>query len=234
MYLITTENTPIKIEPNIKFIQELIDDLDKAAERKILTYFKNLMKTAKPKRNNGYQVDVFWNCSSKKLTTEAVIGKTYFLLRTTVTLAMQEYQERYDEYETVKYKFFSDFHSVRRELKEDLKRFVLGDLSQIDFECESILGHPFKGSNFTYLECFSRGYFPLHIFSCESFQRFVLTEMNHHQRYSYFFNEYFRCDYDPDYIDKLVECKMKPIYRKMFSKNGKYKFPILDKVENIY
>ena len=52
MYLIATENTPIKIEPNIKFIQELIDDLDKAAERKILTYFKNLMKTAKPKRNN--------------------------------------------------------------------------------------------------------------------------------------------------------------------------------------
>lgn len=127
---------------------------------------------------------------------------------------MQEYQERYDEYETVKYKFFSDFHSVRKELKEDLKRFVLGDLNRIDFECESILGYPFKGSNFTYLECFSRGYFPLHIFSCESFQRFVLTEIDYHQRYSYFFNEYFRRNYDPEYIDKPVECKMKPIYRK--------------------
>lgn len=232
--MITTDNQPIKLEPNIQFIQKLIDDLDKAAERKILTYFKNLMKTAKPKRNNGCQVMVFWNCSSKKFTTEPVIGKTYFILKTQVTPAMQEFQERYEDYETVKYKFFSDFHSVCKQLKEDLKRMVLSDLSKIDFESEKIPGHPLENYRFVYLECFSQGYFPLHFFSYESFQRFVLTEMNHHQRYSYFFNEYFRCDYDPDYIDKLVECKMKPIYRKMFSKNGKYKFPILDKVENIY
>lgn len=54
--MITTENTSIQIEPNIKFIQELIDDLDKAAERKILTYFKNLMKTVKPRRNSGIKL----------------------------------------------------------------------------------------------------------------------------------------------------------------------------------
>ena len=232
--MITTDNQPIKLEPNIQFIQKLIDDLDKVAEKKIFAYFKELMKTAKPKRNNGYQVDVFWNCSSKKLTTEAVIGKTYFLLRTTVTLAMQEYQERYDEYETVKYKFFSDFHSVRRELKEDLKRFVLGDLSQIDFESEKIPGHPLENYRFVYLECFSQGYFPLHFFSYESFKKFILKEIDYSQGYSYFYNNYFRRDYDPEYIDGLIDIKMKPIYKKMFPDSEKFKFPISDKVEYVF
>ena len=55
---------------------------------------------------------------------------------------MQEFQERYEDYDTVKYKFFSDFHSVRKQLKEDLKRMVLSDLSKIDFESEKIPGHP--------------------------------------------------------------------------------------------
>lgn len=54
--MITTDNQLIKLEPNIQFIQKLIDDLDKVAEKKIFAYFKELMKTAKPKRNNGYQV----------------------------------------------------------------------------------------------------------------------------------------------------------------------------------
>lgn len=229
MYLITTENTPIQIEPNIKFIQELIDDLDKVAERKILTYFKNLMKTAKPKRNSGHQVNVFWNCSSKKFTTEPVIGETYFVLKTQVTPAMQEFQERYEDYESVKYKFFSDFHSVRRQLKEDLKRLVLSDVSKIDFESERIPGHSLGNYRFVYLECFKQGYFPLHIFSYESFKKFILDEINYSQFYSYFFDNYFRRDYDPEYIEELVEIEMKPIYRKMFPENGKYKFPISDK-----
>ena len=232
--MITTDNQPIKLEPNIQFIQKLIDDLDKVAEKKIFAYFKELMKTAKPKRNNGYQVDVFWNCSSKKLTTEAVIGKTYFLLRTTVTLAMQEYQERYDEYETVKYKFFSDFHSVRRELKEDLKRMVLSDLSKIDFESEKIPGHPLENYRFVYLECFSQGYFPLHFFSYETFKKFILKEIDYSQGYSYFYNNYFRRDYDPEYIDGLIDIKMKPIYKKMFPDSEKFKFPISDKVEYVF
>lgn len=234
MYLITTENIPAQIEPNIKFIQELIDDLDKAAERKIFSYFKNLMKTAKPKRNNGCQVMVFWNCSSKKFTTEPVIGKTYFILKTQVTPAMQEFQERYEDYELVKYKFFSDFHSVRRELKEDLKRLVLSDVSEIDFESERIPGHSLGNYRFVYLECFKQGYFPLHIFSYESFKKFILDEINYSQFYSYFFDNYFRRDYDPEYIEGLVDIKMKPIYRKMFPENGKYKFPISDKVEYPY
>lgn len=234
MYLITTENAPIQIEPNIKFIQELIDDLDKTAERKILTYFKNLMKTAKPKRNSGHQVNVFWNCSSKKFTTEPVIGKTYFILKTQVTPAMQEFQERYEDYETVKYKFFSDFHSVRKQLKEDLKRMVLGDLTKIDFESERIPGHSFGNYRFVYLECFSQGYFPLHIFSYESFKKFILKEIDYHQGYSYFFNNYFRRDYDPENIDGLVDVKMKPIYRKMFPDSGKFKFPISNKVEYVF
>lgn len=234
MYLITTENAPIQIEPNIKFIQELIDDLDKTAERKILTYFKNLMKTAKPKRNSGHQVNVFWNCSSKKFTTEPVIGKTYFILKTQVTPAMQEFQERYEEYETVKYKFFSDFHSVRKQLKEDLKRMVLGDLTKIDFESERIPGHSFGNYRFVYLECFSQGYFPLHIFSYESFKKFILKEIDYHQGYSYFFNNYFRRDYDPEYIDGLIDIKMKPIYKKMFPDSEKFKFPISDKVEYVF
>lgn len=234
MYLITTENIPTQIEPNIKFIQELIDDLDKAAERKIFSYFKNLMKTAKPKRNNGCQVMVFWNCSSKKFTTEPVIGKTYFVLKTQVTPAMQEFQERYEDYELVKYKFFSDFHSVRRELKEDLKRLVLSDVSEIDFESEKIPGHSSGNYRFVYLECFKQGYFPLHIFSYESFKKFILDEINYSQFYSYFFDNYFRRDYDPEYIEGLVDIKMKPIYRKMFPENGKYKFPISDKVEYVF
>lgn len=232
--MITTENAPIQIEPNIKFIQELIDDLDKTAERKILTYFKNLMKTAKPKRNSGHQVNVFWNCSSKKFTTEPVIGKTYFILKTQVTPAMQEFQERYEEYETVKYKFFSDFHSVRKQLKEDLKRMVLGDLTKIDFESERIPGHSFGNYRFVYLECFSQGYFPLHIFSYESFKKFILKEIDYHQGYSYFFNNYFRRDYDPEYIDGLIDIKMKPIYKKMFPDSEKFKFPISDKVEYVF
>ena len=232
--MITTDNQPIKLGPNIQFIQRLIDDLDKVAEKKIFAYFKELIKTAKPKRNNGYQVDVFWNCSSKKLTTEPVIGKTYFLLRTQVTPAMQEYQERYDEYETVKYKFFSDFHSVRRELREDLKRFVLGDLSQIDFESEKIPGHPLENYRFVYLECFSQGYFPLHFFSYESFKKFILKEIDYSQGYSYFYNNYFRRDYDPEYIDGLIDIKMKPIYKKMFPDSEKFKFPISDKVEYVF
>ena len=232
--MITTENAPIQIEPNIKFIQELIDDLDKTAERKILTYFKNLMKTAKPKRNSGHQVNVFWNCSSKKFTTEPVIGKTYFILKTQVTPAMQEFQERYEDYETVKYKFFSDFHSVRKQLKEDLKRMVLGDLTKIDFESERIPGHSFGNYRFVYLECFSQGYFPLHIFSYESFKKFILKEIDYHQGYSYFFNNYFRRDYDPENIDGLVDVKMKPIYRKMFPDSGKFKFPISNKVEYVF
>lgn len=234
MYLITTENIPAQIEPNIKFIQELIDDLDKAAERKIFSYFKNLMKTAKPKRNNGCQVMVFWNCSSKKFTTEPVIGKTYFILKTQITPAMQEFQERYEDYESVKYKFFSDFHSVRRELKEDLKRLVLSDVSEIDFESERIPGHSLGNYRFVYLECFKQGYFPLHIFSYESFKKFILDEINYSQFYSYFFDNYFRRDYDPEYIEGLVDIKMKPIYRKMFPENGKYKFPISDKVEYVF
>lgn len=232
--MITTENAPIQIEPNIKFIQELIDDLDKTAERKILTYFKNLMKTAKPKRNSGHQVNVFWNCSSKKFTTEPVIGKTYFILKSQVTPAMQEFQERYEDYETVKYKFFSDFHSVRKQLKEDLKRMVLGDLTKIDFESERIPGHSFGNYRFVYLECFSQGYFPLHIFSYESFKKFILKEIDYHQGYSYFFNNYFRRDYDPENIDGLVDVKMKPIYRKMFPDSGKFKFPISNKVEYVF
>ena len=232
--MITTENIPTQIEPNIKFIQELIDDLDKAAERKIFSYFKNLMKTAKPKRNNGCQVMVFWNCSSKKFTTEPVIGKTYFVLKTQVTPAMQEFQERYEDYELVKYKFFSDFHSVRRELKEDLKRLVLSDVSEIDFESEKIPGHSSGNYRFVYLECFKQGYFPLHIFSYESFKKFILDEINYSQFYSYFFDNYFRRDYDPEYIEGLVDIKMKPIYRKMFPENGKYKFPISDKVEYVF
>lgn len=234
MYLITTENIPAQIEPNIKFIQELIDDLDKAAERKIFSYFKNLMKTAKPKRNNGCQVMVFWNCSSKKFTTEPVIGKTYFILKTQVTPAMQEFQERYEDYELVKYKFFSDFHSVRRELKEDLKRLVLSDVSEIDFESERIPGHSLGNYRFVYLECFLHGYFPLHFFSYESFKKFILDEINYSQRYSYFFDNYFSHDYDPEYIDELVELKMKPIYRKMFPDSGKFKFPISNKVEYVF
>lgn len=234
MYLITTENTPIQIEPNIKFIQELIDDLDKAAERKILTYFKNLIKTAKPKRNNGCQVMVFWNCFSKKFTTEPVIGKTYFILKTQVTPAMQEFQERYEDYESVKYKFFSDFHSVRRQLKEDLKRLVLSDVSKIDFESERIPGHSLGNYRFVYLECFKQGYFPLHIFSYESFKKFILDEINYSQFYSYFFDNYFKRDYDPEYIEKLVDIKMKQIYRKMFPDNGKFKFPISNKVEYVF
>lgn len=234
MYLITTENTPIQIEPNIKFIQELINDLDKAAERKILTYFKNPMKTAKPKRNSGHQVNVFWNCSSKKFTTEPVIGKTYFILKTQVTPAMQEFQERYEDYETVKYKFFSDFHSVRKQLKEDLKRMVLGDLTKIDFESERIPGHTFGNYRFIYLECFSQGYFPLHIFSYESFKKFILKEIDYSQGYSYFYNNYFRRDYNPEYIDRLIDIKMKPIYKKMFPDSEKFKFPISDKVEYVF
>lgn len=234
MYLITTENIPAQIEPNIKFIQELIDDLDKAAERKIFSCFKNLMKTAKPKRNNGCQVNLFWNCSSKKFTTEPVIGKTYFILKTQVTPAMQEFQERYEDYESVKYKFFSDFHSVRRQLKEDLKRLVLSDVSKIDFESERIPGHSLGNYRFVYLECFKQGYFPLHIFSYESFKKFILDEINYSQFYSYFFDNYFKRDYDPEYIERLVEFKMKPIYKKMFSEDGKYKFPISDKVEYPY
>lgn len=234
MYLITTENTPIQIEPNIKFIQELIDDLDKAAERKILTYFKNLMKTAKPKRNNGCQVMVFWNCSSKKFTTEPVIGKTYFILKTQITPAMQEFQERYEDYEAVKYKFFSDFHSVRKQLKEDLKRMVLGDLTKIDFESEKIPGHPFGNYRFVYLECFSHGYFPLHFFSYESFKNFILKEINYRQGYSYFYNNYFRRDYDPEDIEGVVDIKIKPIYKKMFPDSEKFKFPISDKVEYVF
>ena len=222
--MITTENIPTQIEPNIKFIQELIDDLDKAAERKIFSYFKNLMKTAKPKRNNGCQVMVFWNCSSKKFTTEPVIGKTYFVLKTQVTPAMQEFQERYEDYELVKYKFFSDFHSVRRELKEDLKRLVLSDVSEIDFESEKIPGHSSGNYRFVYLECFNY----------ESFKKFILDEINYSQFYSYFFDNYFRRDYDPEYIEGLVDIKMKPIYRKMFPENGKYKFPISDKVEYVF
>lgn len=232
--MITTENTSIRIEPNIKFIQELIDDLDKAGEREILTYFKNLMKTAKPKRNNGYQVNLFWNCSSKKFTTEPVIGKTYFILKTQVTPAMKEFQERYEDYESVKYKFFSDFHSVRRQLKEDLKRLVLSDVSKIDFESERIPGHSLGNYRFVYLECFKQGYFPLHFFSYESFKKFILDEINYSQFYSYFFDNYFRRDYDPEYIERLVDIKMKPIYKKMFPEDGKYKFPISDKVEYPY
>lgn len=232
--MITTDNQPIKLEPNIQFIQELIDDLDKAAERKILTYFKNLMKTVKPRRNSGHQVNVFWNCSSKKFTTEPVIGKTYFILKTQVTPAMQEFQERYEEYETVKYKFFSDFHSVCKQLKEDLKRMVLSDLSKIDFESEKIPGHPLENYRFVYLECFSQGYFPLHFFSYESFKKFILKEIDYSQGYSYFYNNYFRRDYDPEYIDGLIDIKMKPIYKKMFPDSEKFKFPISDKVEYVF
>lgn len=87
--MITTENAPIQIEPNIKFIQELIDDLDKTAERKILTYFKNLMKTAKPKRNSGHQVNVFWNIKTKKVTIVPVVGETYYIGCTLLVMVME-------------------------------------------------------------------------------------------------------------------------------------------------
>ena len=189
------------------------------------------MKTAKPKRNNGCQVMVFWNCSSKKFTTEPVIGKTYFILKTQVTPAMQEFQERYEDYETVKYKFFSDFHSVRKQLKEDLKRMVLSDLSKIDFESEKIPGHPLENYRFVYLECDEIQRSQLFL---NSLKKFILKEIDYSQGYSYFYNNYFRRDYDSEYIDGLIDIKMKPIYKKMFPDSEKFKFPISDKVEYVF
>ena len=140
--MITTDNQPIKLEPNIQFIQELIDDLDKAAERKILTYFKNLMKTTKPKRNNGYQVDVFWNCFRMELTTEPVVGETYYLFSI-------ELKEIYRLGGAVTEYYFSAFKeyfkSLLNKLKKDLidenrdERFIFGQKNDIYVESDSYL-----------------------------------------------------------------------------------------------
>lgn len=212
----------------VEFLQQLIEDLKSITDEDILELLNN------ENISQDKEDSVYWNCSSKKFTTEPVIGKTYFILKTQVTPAMQEFQERYEDYETVKYKFFSDFHSVRKQLKEDLKRMVLSDLSKIDFESEKIPGHPLENYRFVYLECFSQGYFPLHFFSYESFKKFILKEIDYSQGYSYFYNNYFRRDYDSEYIDGLIDIKMKPIYKKMFPDSEKFKFPISDKVEYVF
>ena len=142
MYLITTENTPIQIEPNIKFIQKLIDDLDKVAEKKIFAYFKELMKTAKPKRNNGYQVDVFWNCFRMELTTEPVVGETYYLF----SIELKEIYRLGGAVTEYYFSVFKEyFKSLLNKLKKDLidenrdERFIFGQKNDIYVESDSYL-----------------------------------------------------------------------------------------------
>jgi len=132
---------------------------------------------------------------------------------------------------TIEIAFLKEYENNK---EYDLDGNSVLNLSKIDFESEKIPGHPLENYRFVYLECFSQGYFPLHFFSYESFKKFILKEIDYSQGYSYFYNNYFRRDYDPEYIDGLIDIKMKPIYKKMFPDSEKFKFPISDKVEYVF
>lgn len=180
--MITTKNTK---QTNQEFITDLVTCLTRIDDEMMLYFVADLVENSKDRFPS-----IFWNCFRMELTTEAVVGETYYLFSI-------ELKEMYHLGGTVTEYHFSMFKEyfkvILTQLKEDLidknrdERFIFGQKNNIYLEDDSYL----------------QGDFPLEILSENQLKKFfsyiftnndtlfsliekngkIVEELSHYQKY---------------------------------------------------
>lgn len=132
--MITTKNTK---QTNQEFITDLVTCLTRIDDEMMLYFVADLVENSKDRFPS-----IFWNCFRMELTTEPVVGETYYLFSI-------ELKEIYRLGGAVTEYYFSAFKeyfkSLLNKLKKDLidenrdERFIFGQKNDIYVESDSYL-----------------------------------------------------------------------------------------------
>lgn len=168
-----------------EFITDLITCLTRVNDEMILSFVADLVE------NSKYRFpSIYWNCLRMELTTEAVVGETYYLFSV-------ELKDTYRLGSTVTEYHFSLFKEyfkvILTQLKEDLidenrdERFIFGQRNNIYVEDDSYLqgDFPLEILNENQLKMFFSYVFTNNktLFSLIEGNGKVVEELSHYQKY---------------------------------------------------
>ena len=168
-----------------EFITDLITYLTRVNDEMILSFVADLVENSKDRFPS-----IYWNCLRMELTTEAVIGETYYLFSV-------ELKDTYRLGSTVTEYHFSLFKEyfkvILTQLKEDLidenrdERFIFGQRNNIYVEDDSYLQgeFPLEILNENQLKMFFSYVFTNDktLFSLIEGNGRVVEELSHYQKY---------------------------------------------------
>lgn len=168
-----------------EFITDLITYLTRVNDEMILSFVADLVENSKDRFPS-----IYWNCLRMELTTEAVIGETYYLFSV-------ELKDTYRLGSTVTEYHFSLFKEyfkvILTQLKEDLidenrdERFIFGQRNNIYVEDDSYLqgDFPLEILNENQLKMFFSYVFTNNktLFSLIEGNGRVVEELSHYQKY---------------------------------------------------
>ena len=180
--MITTKNTK---QTNQEFITDLVTCLTRIDDEMMLYFVADLVENSKDRFPS-----IFWNCFRMELTTEPVVGETYYLF----SIELKEIYRLGGAVTEYYFSVFKEyFKSLLNKLKKDLidenrdERFIFGQKNDIYVESDSYL----------------QGEFPLEILSENQLKMFfsyvfetnetlfgliedngkVVEELGHYQQY---------------------------------------------------
>lgn len=168
-----------------EFITDLVTCLTRINDEMILSFVADLVENSKDRFPS-----IYWNCLRMELTTEAVVGETYYLFSI-------ELKEMYRLGSTVTEYHFSLFKEyfkvILTQLKEDLidenrdERFIFGQRNNIYVEDDSYLqgDFPLEILNENQLKMFFSYVFTNNktLFSLIEGNGRVVEELSHYQKY---------------------------------------------------
>ena len=182
--MITNKNTKQTTQQQ-EFITDLVTCLTRVNDEMILSFVADLVENSKDRFPS-----IYWNCLRMELTTEAVIGETYYLFSV-------ELKDTYRLGSTVTEYHFSLFKEyfkvILTQLKEDLidenrdERFIFGQRNNIYVEDDSYLqgDFPLEILNENQLKMFFSYVFTNNktLFSLIEGNGRVVKELSHYQKY---------------------------------------------------
>ena len=182
--MITTKNVKQSTQQQ-EFITDLVTCLTRVNDEMMLSFVADLVENSKDRFPS-----IFWNCSRMELTTEAVVGETYYLFSI-------ELKEMYRLGGTVTEYHFSMFKEyfkvILTQLKEDLidenrdERFIFGQRNNIYVEDDSYLqgDFPLEILSENQLKMFFSYVFKNNktLFSLIEENGEVVEELSHYQKY---------------------------------------------------
>jgi hypothetical protein len=134
--LITNNQDELKLPPHITFLQGLICDLEEVTKDDIEKIFDEI------ENSKDRFPSIFWNCFRMELTTEPVVGETYYLF----SIELKEIYRLGGAVTEYYFSVFKEyFKSLLNKLKKDLidenrdERFIFGQKNDIYVESDSYL-----------------------------------------------------------------------------------------------
>ena len=134
--MITNNQDELKLPPHITFLQGLICDLEEVTKDDIEKIFDEI------ENSKDRFPSIFWNCFRMELTTEPVVGETYYLF----SIELKEIYRLGGAVTEYYFSVFKEyFKSLLNKLKKDLidenrdERFIFGQKNDIYVESDSYL-----------------------------------------------------------------------------------------------